>query len=119
MEDQSPLRVRCKHGSLVVAGERISLDPGRIRWWQPRWSVSTQDICALSASRGIGVTFTLSFQTTDGRDLRAEWLLPHDAQRIATALGYSLTLYDLHEMAAERELGTPFTYDIIALEPPT
>jgi hypothetical protein len=117
MAETAPVRVRCKQGNLYVANGYISIEPGLVRWWQHRWSVPSADVAALGVSRGIGVTFSLTFHLADGRELQADWLLPHDAQQVAGALDYSLTLYDLYEMAAEHTLGVPFTYDVIALTP--
>ncbi len=117
MDGLAPFRVRCKQGTLIVAGDRISLDPGPLRVWHPRWSVPASEIADLTASRGIGITFTLTFDLVDGRKVRADWILPYDAQRVVASLGYDLTLYDLYEMAAEHELGTPFAYDLIQLAP--
>jgi hypothetical protein len=117
MAETAPVRVRCKQGNLYVANGHVGIEPSFVRRWQPRWSVPSADVAALGVSRGIDVTFSLTFHLADGRELQADWLLPHDAQQVAGALDYSLTLYDLYEMAAEHTLGGRFTYDIIALTP--
>ena len=96
MAEKAQLRVRCKQGTLVIANEQIGVEPGLARWWRPRWRIPCADVTALSASRGLGVTLTLTLHTRDDHQLSVEWLLPHDAQSVANALGYTVSVYDLY-----------------------
>lgn len=98
-------QARCKQGTLHFAGDHILL---RSRHRVPptaRWMVSRASVTELIPRAGHGVTLGLIIRCHDGSERRLDWLLPHDAQRIAIALGYEWSIQLMREMAATAELG--------------
>lgn len=106
MTTNTPKQARCKQGTLHIAGDHILL---RSRHRVPptaRWIVSRESVTELIPQAGHGVTMGLIIRCGDGTERRLDWLLPHDAQRIAVALGYEWSIQLMREMTAVAELGT-------------
>lgn len=100
----TPRQARCKQGTLIIAEDHILL---RTRHRLPpatRWMIARESVTELIPRSGHGVTLSLIIRCGDGTERRVEWLLPHDARRVAVALGYEWSLQLMREMAAATEL---------------
>ena len=105
MTRRKSAEARCKQGRLVIADEHILLKSRRGLARAPRWTLSRANVTNLIPRKGHGVTLNLIIRSGDGLERRLDWLLPHDALRVATALGYEWTIPLMREMAAIHELG--------------
>ncbi len=88
MANETLMRANCRQGRLTITDGELFVAPRVPVVSRPRWSTARGEIAGLSVCPGHGVTLGLAFRTRDGRELHADWLLPHDAQRVAAILGY-------------------------------
>lgn len=105
MTTKTARQARCKQGTLVIADDHIVLRSRRRVPPVVRWMVARDRVAELVPRAGHGVTLGLIIRCADGSERRLDWLLPHDAQRVAVALGYEWSLQLMREMAASVELG--------------
>jgi len=117
MANETLMRANCRQGRLTITDGELFVAPRVPVVSRPRWSAARGEIAGLSVCPGHGVTLGLAFRTRDGRELHADWLLPHDAQRAAAILGYHYSLQELRELAAEMALGGEADVELIALAP--
>jgi hypothetical protein len=117
MANETLMRANCRQGRLTITDGELFVAPRVPVVSRPRWSTARGEIAGLSVCPGHGVTLGLAFRTRDGRELHADWLLPHDAQRAAAILGYHYSLQELRELAAEMALGGEADVELIALAP--
>src|SRR5258707_2469270 len=117
MAKEALMRANCRQGRLTITDGELFVAPRVPVVSRPRWSAARGEIAGLSVCPGHGVTLGLAFRTQDGRELHADWLLPHDAQPAAAILGYHYSLHELRELAAEMALGGEADVELIALAP--
>ncbi|MGH2484653.1 MAG: hypothetical protein ACRDHE_01445, partial [Ktedonobacterales bacterium] len=114
-----PKQARCRQGRVLIADERVHLKSLHGLSRRPRWTVTREQVRHLMPLTGHGVTINLVIVKRDGRELHLDWLLPHDALRVAAALGYEWTIARMREMATAHTLGEAAAFALAAAREPT
>lgn len=119
MATGKPRQARCRQGRVIIADERIHLKALHGLSRRPRWTVARAQVRELVPRSGHGVTINLVILSQDGRELHLDWLLPHDALRVAAALGYAWTIARMRELAAVHTLGEAAAFALAPAAEPT
>ena len=119
MATGKPRQARCRQGRVIIADERIHLKSLHGLSRRPRWTVARAQVRDLVPRSGHGVTINLVILSQDGRELHLDWLLPHDAVRVAAALGYEWTIARMRELAAVHTLGEAAAFALAPDAEPT
>jgi hypothetical protein len=89
MREYALLAATCRHGRLVITEDTVAVRPasgiGRGRRY---WNIPREKVTGVSSYRGpFGRDLVL--HTTEGRDLRVEWVAPQQALPIIQLLGHA------------------------------
>lgn len=114
-----PIQARCRQGRVIIADERVHVKSLHGLSRRPRWTVARAQARDLIPLSGHGVTINLIIVRQDGRELHLDWLLPHDALRVAAALGFEWTIARMREMAAVHTLGEAAAFALAPDDEPT